>query len=345
MARHNDQRTGDDGQQTMKNKFLGALFGGMILVGIALLTVSGLGSKHQRLLSKADTLAAEGNFAEALNTYQEVEADYGKTFLGIPQGPILDVLSPLGAETRSYLKLRRAEMEFREGERLLAISGHTQLVSLDAPVPRLADGDLTEKPSLEEVIQRFNAAEAQYKQVQGETQDPHWRFIATVNRARAMTETFLIKHSLEEQPRNLLNLRQGLADAVQSLQSVLDALYTDQIRVPLLEERNLVLLLEILTRFRQTPESEAGERQKLERLLKDTVTSSELASLGEILRRGDLTSKSLSRQEESTMKDFLPNPSPSSATFQQQGDHPPLDSPDSRAGTGSADAGNEGEMH
>src|SRR3712207_5807541 len=83
----------------MKNKFLGILFGLIIIVGVALLLVSWLYSEHRQLLSKADALAAEGNFAEALNTYREAEVNYNKTFLRIPQGPILDILSQFGFET------------------------------------------------------------------------------------------------------------------------------------------------------------------------------------------------------------------------------------------------------
>ncbi len=328
----------------MKNKLLRVLFDTMILLGVALGVMSWVYYRQQQLLGEAEVLATEGKFAEALNAYRKADTQYTQTFLGIPQGPILNVLDRLGVETRSYIQLRLAEMEFREGERLLALYGPVQLVSSNVPITNPLDKDRTDKPSIEEVMKHFNAAENQYKQIQEQTRNPYWQFVATVNGVRAIVPTFLVKDFLEKQPRNSSSLRQGLVYAVKSLQRTLQALYADQVRASLADELNAVLLLETLTRFQQNPEIEERERKQIEGILKDALTMPEIEPLGEMLKKGNLESKSLSPEEENTMKEFLLDKNKSPNVISEQGSRPP-DTSGSKAGPGSADAGSEGQLH
>lgn len=316
----------------------------LILLGVALGIMSWIYFRQQRLLSEADALAAEGKHVEALNAYRKVEAQYNQTFLGIPQGPILSVLDRLGAETRSYVQLRLAEMEFREGERLLALYGPVQLVSSNVPIVNPLDKDHKEKPSLEEVMEHFRAAENRYKQIQEQTRNPYWQFVATVNGVRAMVPTFLVKEFLEKQSRNPDGLRQGLVYAVKSLQRALHTLYADQVRASLADEWNLILLLETLTRFQQNPEIEERERKQIEGILKDALTMPEIEPLGEMLKKGNLDSKSFSPEEENTLKEFLLDQNKSPNAISEQKNRPP-DTSGSKAGPGSADAGSEGQLH
>jgi hypothetical protein len=327
----------------MKNKLLGILFGLMIILGAALLLMTRLHSQHRQLLNKADVLAAEGKFVEALSAYREVESHDTRKLLGIPRGFILENTGYFGSETRSYVRLRLAEMEFRAGETLLALYAPAQTASSAIPISNPVNKDHSEKPSLEEVIKHFNLAEDQYKQTQEQTQNPYWQFVANVNSARAITQIFLTKDFLEKQSQNPASLRQKLVFAVKSLQGALNALYTDQVRVPLTDERNAVLLLETLTRFQQTPEIEERERKQIEGLIKDAMTLPELQPLGDMLKKGSAEDNS-TPPEGNPMKDFLLERSQNPSNSSEQANRPP-ESAGPKAGPGSADAGSEGQMH
>ena len=184
---------------------------------------------------------------------------------------------------------------------------------------------------------RLRAAVAQYKDVQGITQDPYRLFTARANGARAMTQFFLVQGFLGEEQRDQAGLKQGLMRAVKLLQEALDALYTDAVRVSSAAERSLVLLLEALTRFERRPDVEADERRRLAQFFRDTEFESDVAPLGEILRSTD--SQALSRAE-SNMREFLLNQSPDSALRENE-----RDPSGSRSGKGSADSGGEGGTH
>ncbi|MGQ4808726.1 hypothetical protein NKDENANG_02114 [Candidatus Entotheonellaceae bacterium PAL068K] len=323
----------------MNNKFFGIFTGLMIfLIGAFLLLVGWGYTAHQQLLRKAEALTADGNFAEALHIYQAAEAHYTKPFWNIPQGLVVALLPQFGFKVRSHHTLRLAEMAFREGERLLAVYGQIQPASLDTPAHNRLESDAPGKPPLEEVMKHFHTAEAQYAQIQAQTKDPYWQFIAKANRARTMVQIFLIQAFLAEK-KDPLSLKQSLVQAIKSLQSALNPLYTDQIRASVMEARSLVLLLETLTRFQRRPEVEAEERRKRERLIKDSLTNADLAPLGEILRSSNL--QSLSPEAENSMRKFLLNQN-SSAAFREQTDRP---NRGSRTGLGSADAGSEGKLH
>ena len=324
----------------MSHKFWGVLARLFVfLVGMALLLLGWLYAEQQQLLRKADVQVAAGNFIEALNTYRAAETHYNTTFLGLPQGALLDMFSQFGFASRSYIQLRLAEVAFREGERLLALTGRLQPMSMHAPAHHPLDGAVTDKPSIQEAIKFFKLAAAQYKKTQEHTEDPYWQFVAHANRARAMLQTFLIQTFLQEPRPEPLSLKQKLVDAIKSLQNALNAVYTDQVRVAFVEERSLVLLLEALTRFQRSPDVEAAERRSVERFFRDTLTDPDTAPLGEILRSSVL--QSLSRQEEESMRAFLLHQSPSSA-FREQSDRPGRGP---RTGLGSADAGSEGRTH
>lgn len=324
----------------MKHKFVGFLCGLVLfLVGAALLLAGWLYTSHQHVLGQAETLAASGNFAEALTTYQDAEAHYTTTFWGIPRRPMMDLFGQLGFASRSYIQLRRAEMAFREGERTLALYGRGQSDAMETAAQQGLNDAEAGRPALAEILDHFKAAEAQYKQTQDQSHDPYWEFLANANRARAILQTFLIQAFVDEEQRDPLSLKQGLVQAIQSLQSALDALYTDQVRVSFKEERSLVLLLESLTRFQRTPEVEADERRREEKFFQDTLTDPDIASFGEILRAPDM--RSLSLAEQGTTREFLLNQPPENAVRERT----ERESKGARTDQGSADVGSEGNIH
>ncbi len=115
----------------------------MCLIGAVLLWASGSYAAHQQRVEEADQLAAEGRFAEASQRYEAAEADYTQAFWGMPQGLLLQKLDQVGVDTRTYIQLRRAEMAFREGERLLSVVS-----------------DTTSQPSINNVGAHFKTAAA-----------------------------------------------------------------------------------------------------------------------------------------------------------------------------------------
>jgi len=292
----------------MKVKFLSILSGLVVIcVGASLVLTCWLYLKHRQILARADALAAEGKFTEALGIYQEAEAQYAKTFLGIPQGEILRVLFD-----PAVLSLRLAEMEFREGERLLGLYGRVQpasqtLLGREGQGTSPLQGERSDGTSPEDILKRFRAAEEQYVKVQERTGDLYWRFLANANGARARIQAFLINAFLKEQPQDPLGLKQELVHAIQQLQAALNAIYTDQVRVSMADEHSLMLLLEAVTRFKRTPEEDQQEDQRRRRFFA-TQPEAVAAPLGEILRSG--TSLSLSREEQNVMREFLLNQSP-----------------------------------
>ena len=319
----------------MKHKVAWLLSGLGIMVLGALLCLAGtVAARHGDILERAAALAETGDTAEALSALQAAEAQYEKTFWGIPQGPLLNALSCLGFSQRADIRLRLAEMSYREGERLLGAYARARLAA-DSGDSR--NGAASGAPSLDDVKQQFSAAVTQYKDAQGLTQDPYRLFTARANGARAMTQFFLVQGFLGEEQRDQAGLKQGLMRAVKLLQEALDALYTDAVRVSSAEERSLVLLLEALTRFERRPDVEADERRRLAQFFRDTEFEPDVAPLGEILR--STNSQALSRAE-SSMREFLLNQSPNSALRENE-----RDPSGSRSGKGSADSGSEGGTH
>ena len=319
----------------MKHKVAWLLSGlGIMVLGALLCLVGTVAARHGDALERAAALAETGDTAEALSALQAAEAQYEKAFWGIPQGPLLNALSCLGLSQRADIRLRLAEMTYREGERLLGLYAQARLAANSGGS---RNGAAAEAPSLDDVKQQFSAAVAQYKDVQGLTQDPYRLFTARANGARAMTQFFLVQGFLGEEQRDQAGLKQGLMRAVKLLQEALDALYTDAVRVSSAEERSLVLLLEALTRFERRPDVEADERRRLAQFFRNTEFEPDVAPLGEILRSTD--SQALSRAE-SSMREFLLNQSPDSALRENE-----RDPSGSRSGKGSADSGGEGGTH
>ena len=316
----------------MKHKVAWLLSGLGIMVLGALLCLTGtVAARHGEVLERAAALTEAGDTAEALVALQAAEAQYEDTFWGIPQGPLLNALSCLGFSQRADIRLRLAEMAYREGERLLGLYARAQLAADSGDARNGAAA-----PSLDDVKVQFSAAVAQYKDAQGLTQDPYRLFTARANGARAMTQLFLVQGFLGEEQRDQAGLKQGLMRAVKLLQEALDALYTDAVRVSSAEERSLVLLLEALTRFERRPDVEADERRRLARFFRETEFEPDVAPLGEILRSTD--SQGLARSE-SSMREFLLNQSPAALRENER------DPSESRSGRGSADSGTEGGTH
>ena len=318
----------------MKHKAAWLLSGlGIIVLGALLCLVGSVAARHGDLLERAAALTEAGDTAGALAALQAAEAQYEETFWGIPQGPLLNALACLGLNQRADIRLRLAEMTYREGERLLSLYAQGRLAANSEDA---RNGAAAAAPSLDDVKQQFSAAVAQYKDVQGLTQDPYRLFTARANGARAMTQLFLVQGFLGEEQRDQAGLKQGLMRAVKLLQEALDALYTDAVRVSSAEERSLVLLLEALTRFERRPDVEADERRRLAQFFRNTEFEPDVAPLGEILRSTD--SQALSRAE-SSMRDFLLNQSPAALRENER------DPSGSRSGKGSADSGSEGGTH
>ena len=304
----------------------------VIVSGALLCLVGTVAARQADALEQASTLAEAGHTAAALSALQAVDARYEETFWGIPQGPLLNALSCLGFSHRADIRLRLAEMAYREGERLLGLYARAQLA---AKVGETLNGSEA-APNLEEVKQQFSIAVAQYKDAQALTQDPQRQFTARANGARAMTQLFMVRGFLGEEQSDQAGLKQGLMRAIKLLQEALDTLYTDAVRVSSTEERSLVLLLEALTRFERRPDVEADERRRLAQFFRNTHFEPDVAPLGEILRSTD--SQALSRAE-SSMREFLLNQSPSDLRENER------DPSGSRSGRGSADSGGEGGTH
>lgn len=319
----------------MKHKLAWLLSGlGIMVLGALLCLVGTVAARHGDILERASTLAEAGDTAEALAALQAAEAQYETTFWGIPQGPLLKALSCLGFSQRADIRLRLAEMAYREGERLLGLYARAQLAA--NPGDSQNGAAAAAGPSLDDVKQQFSAAVAQYKDAQGLTEDPYRLFTARANGARAMTQLFLIQGFLGEAQRDQAGLKQGLMRAVKLLQEALDALYTDAVRVSSAEERSLVLLLEALTRFKRRPDVEADERRRLAQFFRDTEFEPDVAPLGEILRSSDAQALS---SAENSMRDFLLNQSPEKPRENER------DPSGSRSGRGTADTGGEGGTH
>ena len=304
---------------------------GITVLGALFCLAGTVAARHGDALERASKLASAGDTAAALSALQAVDAQYEETFWGIPQGPLLNTLSCLGFSQRADIRLRLAEMAYREGERQLALYARARLAAEVGEAPNGATA-----PNLEDVKQQFNFAVAQYKEAQALAQDPHQQFTARANGARAMTQLFMVRGFLGEEKSDQAGLKQGLMRAIKLLQEALDALYTDAVRVSSTEERSLVLLLEALTRFDRRPDVEADERRRLARFFRETEFEPDVAPLGEILRSTD--SQALSRAE-SSMREFLLNQSPSALRENER------DPSGSRSGRGSADSGGEGGTH
>ena len=318
----------------MRHKAAWLLSGlGIIVVGALLCLVGIVAARQGDILERAAALVEAGDTSAALSAFQAAEAQYETTFWGIPRGPLLNMLSCLGFSQRADIRLRLAEMSYREGERLLGLYARAQLAANSGDA---RNGTAAAAPSLDDVKQQFNAAVAQYKDTQALTRDPYRQFIARANGARAMTQFFLVQGFLGEEQRDQAGLKQGLMRAIKLLQGALDALYTDAVRVSSAEERSLVLLLEALTRFERRPDVEADERRRLAQFFRETEFEPDVAPLGEILRTTN--SQGLARSE-SSMREFLLNQSPSDLRDNER------DPSDSRSGKGSADSGGEGGTH
>jgi hypothetical protein len=318
----------------MKHKVAWLLSGlGIMVLGVLLCLVGSVAARHGESLERASALAAAADTAAALSALQAAEAQYEETFWGVPQGPLLNALSYLGFSRRADIRLRLAEMAYREGERLLGLYARAQLAANSGDA---RNGTAAAVPSLDDVKEQFSAAVAQYKDARALTQDPYRQFTARANGARAMTQLFLVQGFLGEEQRDQAGLKQGLMRAIKLLQEALDALYTDAVRVSSAEERSLVLLLEALTRFERRPDVEADERRRLAQFFRDTEFEPDVAPLGEILRAID--SQALSRSE-SSMREFLLNQSPAALREKER------DPSGSRSGRGSADSGSEGGTH
>lgn len=196
-------------------KFLGLLVGLFLcLIGAILLWASGSYAAHQQHLSTADGLAAEGRFAEASQHYEAAEAAYTQPFWGIPQGAFLQKLDQLGFDARTYIQLRRAEMAFQEGERLLSLYGQAQAEA----------SETTDTASLKDATAYFKTAETQYLPAQGQTSDPLWQFLAYANHARTLVQLFLIDAFLTSEPQEPSSLKQRLTRAIKLLQNALTAI-------------------------------------------------------------------------------------------------------------------------
>ena len=306
---------------------------GIIVLGLLLGLVGTVAARHGDALERASALVEAGNTSAALTALQAADAQYEETFWGVPQGPLLNALSCLGLSQRADIRLRLAEMAYREGERLLGLYARAQL---EIGVGEARNGAGAAAPDLEDVKQQFSTAVSTYKDAQALTQDPHRQFTARANGARAMTQLFMVKGFLGEEQGDQAGLKQGLMRAIKLLQEALDALYTDAVRVSSAEERSLVLLLEALTRFERRPDVEADERRRLAQFFRNTEFEPDVAPLGEILRTTE--SQALSRAE-SSMREFLLNQSP---TALQENE---TDPEGSRSGRGSADSGGEGGTH
>ena len=318
----------------MKHKVAWLLSGLGIMVLGALLCLAGtVAARHGGILERASALAEAGDTAAALSVLEAAEAQYEARFWGIPQGPLLHALSCLGFSQRADIRLRLAEMSYREGERLLGLYARARLA---ANAEDARNGTAAAAPSLDDVKQQFNAAVSQYKDAQALTQDPYRQFTARANGARAMTQFFLVQGFLGEEQRDQAGLKQGLTRAIKLLQEALDALYTDAVRVSSAEERSLVLLLEALTRFERRPDVEADERRRLAQFFRNTEFEPDVAPLGEILRATN--SQGLARSA-SSMREFLLNQSPTARHDNER------DPSGSRSGRGSADSGGEGGTH
>ena len=304
---------------------------GIIVLGVLLCLIGTVAARHGDALVRAS--AEAGNTVAALSALQAADAQYEETFWGVPQGPLLNALSCLGFSQRVDIRLRLADMAYREGERMLGLYARARL---EVKVGGVLNGAAAAAPNLEDVKQQLSAAVAKYKDAQALTQDPHRQFTARANGARAMTQLFMVQGFLGEDQRDPAGLKQGLMRAVKLLQEALDALYTDAVRVSSAEERSLVLLLEALTRFERRPDVEADERRRLAQFFRNTEFEPDVAPLGEILRSTD--SQALS-QAESSMREFLLNQSPSALSENER------DPSGSRSGRGSADSGGEGGTH
>ncbi len=312
-------------------KFL-SLFIGLILclMGAVFLWASGSYAAHQQHLSVADSLATDGRFTEAAQRYEAAEAGYTQAFWGIPQGAFLQKLDQLGFDTRTYVQLRRAEMAFREGERLLSLYGQGQS----------AASKTTDSAALKDATTAFKTAEAQYQPAQGQAPDPLWQFLAHANHARTLVQIFLIEAFLTSEPaEEPSSLKQNLTRAIKSLQNALHAIYTDHVRVASADERNLVLLLESLTRFQRREDIEAAERRRVDRFFQNMLSVPEVTPFGEFFRSSDM--KSLSNKTGAKMRDLLLNQRPDQSA-REQTNRP---SEASRNGRGSADSGSEGKTH
>lgn len=319
----------------MKPKVAWLLSGlGTMVLGALLCLVGTVATRHGDILERAAALAEAGDTAEALSALRAAEAQYEARFWGVPQGPLLNALSCLGFSQRADIRLRLAEMAYREGERLLGLYARARLAAESGDS---RNGAAAAAPVLDDVKQQFSAAVTQYQDAQALTQDPYRLFTARANGARAMTQLFLVQGFLGEEQRDQAGLKQGLMRAVKLLQKALDALYIDAVRVSSAEERSLVLLLEALTRFERRPDVEADERRRLAQFFRDTEFEPDVAPLGEILRSTD--SQALSRSE-SSMREFLLNQSPNPALRENE-----RDPSGSRSGKGSADSGGEGGTH
>jgi hypothetical protein len=306
----------------LTKKFFGLWYGPILaLMGVVLLLCGWLYATHHQLLGRADALAAAGDFRAALHAYEEAEARYTATFWGVPQGPLLRWLDQLGFNARSYIRWRRAEMAFREGERVLRATN-------SAP-----------KPPLDIVRRHLQTAAVQYKAAWEHGTEPYERFRASANHAQSLVQSFFIDAFVAEPPRDPLSLKQSLVRAIKALQSALDVLYTERVPASFMEERSLVLQLETLTRFHQTPDAEAEQQRRVERFFQDVAPVPEVVPFGEMLRSSDL--QSFSPEAEETMRAFLLQPSPSTAARE------PLDPSrqGARTGLGGADAGSAGSMH
>jgi hypothetical protein len=319
-----------------KLRFLGFFAGlSLCLLGALLLWASASYAVHQQHLSAADRLAADGRFAEASQHYEVAAADYIQPFWGIPQGRFLQTLDQLGVDTHTYIQLRRADMAFREGERLLSLYGQAQSVA-----PENSDSETAVQPvSLKDAITSFQIAEAQYQRTQGQTPDPFWQFLAHANSARTLVQLFLIEAFVTAEPQNPSGLKQRLTRAIKALQKALNAIYTDHVRVSSADERQLVMLLESLTRFQRREDVEAAERRRVDRFFQNMLSVPEVTPFGEFLRSTDM--KSLTNQTGASMRELLLNPRPDSSA-REQTNRP---SAASRSGRGSADSGSEGRLH
>ena len=306
---------------------------GIIVLGVLFCLVGTVAARYGDALERATALAESGDTAAALSALQATDAQYEETLWAVPQGPLLNALSCLGFSRRADIRLRLAEMAYREGERLLGLYAHAQLA---IKVGEELNGAAAAPPNLEDVKELFSTAVAEYKAARALTQDPHRQFTARANGARAMTQLFMVQGFLGEEQRDQAGLKQGLMRAIKLLQEALDALYTDAVRISSTEERNLVLLLEALTRFERRPDVEADERRRLAQFFRNTEFEPDVAPLGEILRSTD--SQALSRAE-SSMREFLLNQSPSELRDRER------DPSGSRSGRGSADSGDEGGTH
>ena len=302
------------------------------LLGAALLWASGSYAAHQRRLSEADRLATAGRFAEASRQYEVAEAHYRQTFWGMPQGVWLRQLDQLGFDVRAYIQLRRAEMAFREGERLLSVYGQDQSMTSEKFVTR--PGNL-----LEIATTSFQAAASLYESALGQTQDASRQVHAHANHARAWVQLFLIEAFLAPKTQEPSRLRQHLKQAIQSLQQALNAIYTDRVRVASADERQLVMLLESLTRFQRREDVEAAERRRVDRFFRNMLSVPEVTPFGELFRSDDI--KSLTGKTGATMRELLLDQRPDAAAREQT--QRPSDA--SRSGRGSADSGSKGKTH